>query len=104
MKNTALYDDPKLYDLIVPRGPCEPFYRDIASQPGGPVLELACGTGRLTLPVAADGHEVVAVDASTAMLDMATAKAAAADLHAKIRPRRHSDDRTLPGLCPGDRL
>jgi SAM-dependent methyltransferase len=84
MKNAALYDDPKLYDLIVPRGPCEAFYRGIAARTGGPVLELACGTGRLTLPVAADGHEVVGVDASTAMLDRAADKAAAADLDVKF--------------------
>ncbi|MEZ5183859.1 MAG: class I SAM-dependent methyltransferase [Acidimicrobiales bacterium] len=43
---------------------------------GGPVLELGVGTGRLAIPIAALGLEVVGVDASTAMLERLTAKAA----------------------------
>jgi hypothetical protein len=43
----AIYDLPPLYDLIVRPGPCETFYRQVARHTGGPVLELACGTGRL---------------------------------------------------------
>ncbi|WP_131746918.1 daptide-type RiPP biosynthesis methyltransferase [Frankia sp. Cppng1_Ct_nod] len=34
----------------------------------GPVLDLGCGTGRLTMPFLARGHQVVAVDRSDAML------------------------------------
>jgi SAM-dependent methyltransferase len=45
------------------------------------VLELGCGTGRVTLPLAragaADGVEIVGLDRSTAMLDGARAKLAA---------------------------
>lgn len=37
---------------------------------GGPVLELACGAGRLTLPLLSCGHEVVAVDNSPTMLQL----------------------------------
>lgn len=40
------------------------------------MLEPVCGTERLTLPLARDGHEVVGLDASDAMLAMATRKAA----------------------------
>jgi SAM-dependent methyltransferase len=40
----------------------------------GPVLELGVGTGRLALPLAARGLEVVGVDASTSMLDRLAAK------------------------------
>jgi 2-polyprenyl-3-methyl-5-hydroxy-6-metoxy-1,4-benzoquinol methylase len=58
----ALYDLPLLYDLIVRPGPCEAFYRKLASCTGGPVLELACGTGRLTVPLALVGHDVVGLD------------------------------------------
>lgn len=36
--------------------------------PGGPVLELGVGTGRLALPLAAAGRTVVGVDASAEML------------------------------------
>ncbi|MBB5692148.1 class I SAM-dependent DNA methyltransferase [Muricoccus pecuniae] len=72
----ALYDMADLYDAIVPPGPCEAFYREEARRRGGPVLELACGTGRLTIPLAGDGHEVVGLDASRAMLAAASRKAA----------------------------
>jgi SAM-dependent methyltransferase len=38
------------------------------------VLELACGTGRLTLPLARDRHPVTAIDSSSAMLKVAHSK------------------------------
>ena len=75
MTNLSLYDDPILYDRVVRPGPCEAFYRDLARQTGGPILELACGTGRVTLPLARDGHEVVGLDASPAMLQATQDKA-----------------------------
>jgi SAM-dependent methyltransferase len=78
MRHETLYDDPHLYDLMVPRGPCEPFYRSVARSTGGPVLELACGTGRLTIPLAQYGHNVVGLDSSACMLRRARAKAAEA--------------------------
>ena len=74
-RGVALYDVPPLYDLVIRPGPCETYYRAHARRVGGPVLELACGTGRLTIPVAADGHEVIGLDASPAMLRRARQKA-----------------------------
>jgi SAM-dependent methyltransferase len=76
----TIYDAPSLYDLLVPPGPCERFYRDVARRTGGPILEVACGTGRLTLPLARDGHEVVGLDKSDPMLRAARSKAAEEDL------------------------
>ena len=78
MRCDRIYDDPHLYDLLVPRGPCESFYKSVARSTGGPVLELACGTGRLTIPLARDGHRVVGLDMSECMLGRARAKAAEA--------------------------
>jgi SAM-dependent methyltransferase len=72
----SIYDMAELYDAIVQPGPCEAFYREEARRCGGPVLELACGTGRLTLPLALDGHEVVGLDLSRSMLAAAVRKAA----------------------------
>lgn len=51
------------------------FWRDIAREADGPVLELACGTGRLTLPIAGDGVQIVGLDASPAYIDHARQKA-----------------------------
>ena len=75
MPALALYEVPKLYDLAFGPGPCEAFYREEARRAAGPVLELACGTGRLTIPIARDGHEIVGLDASPAMLEVALSKA-----------------------------
>jgi SAM-dependent methyltransferase len=56
------------------------FYRKLARDSGGPVLELGCGTGRTLLPIARDGIDCVGVDASPAMLDELRAKAPPANL------------------------
>lgn len=45
-----------------------PFYVERAKRSGGPVLEIGCGTGRVTLPVAREGIEVVGLDVAPAML------------------------------------
>lgn len=47
---------------------------------GGSVLELGVGTGRIALPLAARGVEVVGVDASPEMLDRLRAKPGGSDL------------------------
>ncbi len=56
-----------------------PFYVGLAKQSAGPVLELGCGTGRVAIPIAEAGVEVVGLDVSQAMLDVAKAKAADLD-------------------------
>ena len=63
------------------------FYRERAVASGGPVLEIGCGTGRLTIPMARAGVEVWAVDSSGAMLDQLRAKLAdePPDVRARIR-------------------
>ncbi len=39
------------------------------------ILELCCGTGRLTLPIAEAGHNITGVDYTSSMLEKARAKA-----------------------------
>ncbi|MGE5342253.1 MAG: class I SAM-dependent methyltransferase [Candidatus Omnitrophota bacterium] len=46
-----------------------PFYLDHASSIAGDILELACGTGRVTLPLAHAGHRIWALEYSTPMVD-----------------------------------
>jgi len=48
-----------------------PFWRRVASAARGPVLELGCGTGRVSLPLARAGVEVVGIDRSAPMLERA---------------------------------
>jgi SAM-dependent methyltransferase len=45
-----------------------PFYVDLAKQSGGPVLEIACGTGRVLLSIAREGIQIDGVDNSAPML------------------------------------
>ena len=40
------------------------FYVEEAVASGGPVVELACGTGRISVPIAKAGLRVIGVDAS----------------------------------------
>jgi SAM-dependent methyltransferase len=68
----VIYDDPDLYDAQYRSYRDDlPFYRRLADDQGGPVLELGAGTGRVTRALAASGHRVVAIERSAAMLDRA---------------------------------
>ena len=59
------------------------FYVEHARRSGGPVLELGVGTGRISVPIAAEGIRVVGVDASQGMLEVARERA---ELAARLRP------------------
>jgi SAM-dependent methyltransferase len=48
-----------------------PFWLEMTRAARGPVLELACGTGRVTLPLATAGVEMVGLDIDPAMLKFA---------------------------------
>ena len=47
------------------------FWQRLAGAADGPVLELGCGTGRVTIPVARTGARIIGVDRSTEMLGRA---------------------------------
>jgi ubiquinone/menaquinone biosynthesis C-methylase UbiE len=47
------------------------MYRNYAELSGGKVLELACGSGRVLLPLAQEGYELTGVDSSEKMLEIA---------------------------------
>jgi SAM-dependent methyltransferase len=52
------------------------FYVELAREIGGPVLDVACGTGRVAVPIARLGVPVVGVDLCLPMLERARAKSA----------------------------
>jgi SAM-dependent methyltransferase len=63
------------YDLLWGNAQVDvPFFLDAANETGGPVCELACGTGRVLLPLARAGFEITGIDLSQAMLDKVQAK------------------------------
>ena len=47
------------------------MYRNFAELCGGKILELACGSGRLLLPLAREGYTLTGVDTSAGMLELA---------------------------------
>jgi SAM-dependent methyltransferase len=59
------------------------FLADLAGD-GGRALELAIGTGRVALPLAARGVEVAGIDLSAAMVEQLRAKTGGADLEVAI--------------------
>jgi SAM-dependent methyltransferase len=67
----------QMYDLFTGGGLLAgdvEFYLDCARRFGGPILELGTGTGRILMPLAEAGHEIVGLDLSPAMLGVAAAK------------------------------
>jgi SAM-dependent methyltransferase len=47
-----------------------PFYLELAEQANGPVLEIACGTGRVLIPIAGREIEIHGVDNSKPMIEI----------------------------------
>ena len=62
-----------------------PFYVEEARRSGGPVLELGCGTARVAVPIAQTGIDIVGVDSSPAMLEVARLKVDGARLTDRLR-------------------
>ena len=74
----SFYDYPDLFDELLPAEAHVPFYVDLARQQAGAVLELGCGTGQLTIPIALLGFPTVGLDQSRAMLSVAKRRASEA--------------------------
>jgi SAM-dependent methyltransferase len=77
------------YDEVVPYRdrPDIAFYVEFAREAGGPVLEVGSGTGRVLLPVARAGVEIVGVDSSPEMLAVCRRRLAEEpeDVRARVR-------------------
>lgn len=86
------FDDGEFYDIL-----CKDltygidFYVALARAAKGPVLEIACGTGRITLPCLQAGAEVDGVDLFEPMLNRLRAKAAALNLSPRLYTSDMSD-------------
>jgi SAM-dependent methyltransferase len=82
------------------------FYVEEAVASGGPVVELGVGTGRIAIPVAAAGVEVIGVDSSQRMLDVCAEQARRAGVAALLDLRLGDlreppvDERVPLVLCP----
>jgi ubiquinone/menaquinone biosynthesis C-methylase UbiE len=82
-----------------------PFWNRVASAAHGPVLELGCGTGRVTIPLARAGAHMVGIDRSAPMIARALsngarrlrAKGASASAEASAFAEASADHRSLGG-------
>ena len=72
-----------------------PFWRNLALNAGGPVIELGCGTGRIALPLGRAGVPLIGIDRSAAMLELARKRLRRARLTDRVRLIR-GDIRFLP--------
>ncbi len=83
----------RLYDLDLAEDPGDlDLYLALAARMDGAVLELAAGTGRVAVPLAAAGHDVTGVDVDPAMLARARARADHAGIEVGRRLHLVEDD------------
>ena len=104
--------DADLYDLEYRHRRTDvAFYRALARNrmefARGTVLDLACGSGRLLVPLVRDGHTVIGLDSSPEMLAAATRRVARLSasrraqctlVRADLR-KYHADDQATLALC-----
>lgn len=79
-----------------------PFWRNVARNVGGRVLELGCGTGRLTIPLGRAGVPIVGIDRSVPMLVRAQQRVRRGKLQSRVQLVR-GDIRHLPFRGPKSR-
>jgi SAM-dependent methyltransferase len=77
-----------LYDWVVPYRERQDiaFFVEQGKESGGPVLEIGCGTGRVLIPTARAGIDIVGLDLSPAMLEVCASRLRAepADVQKRI--------------------
>lgn len=79
--NFEEYDDPLLYDKENEEFMPElPFILEWAAKKQGVIIDLACGTGRVTIPLVNKGHQLIGVDIHNGMLTEAKNKSAKLNL------------------------
>jgi SAM-dependent methyltransferase len=90
----------RLYDVDLLEDPGDiDLYLAMAGRTGGPILELAAGSGRVTVPLAEAGYEVTAIDIDAAMLARLQLRLdEAAGAAPEIRGRVHAVQADLIGL------
>jgi len=83
-RQSAYIEYPEYYDHAHSQTHDIPFYLDYASESGSPILEMACGTGRLLLPLAHAGYRITGVDVSPGMLALCRQRVVQAGLQNRV--------------------
>jgi SAM-dependent methyltransferase len=92
MEHAGGYDEypfvAEFYDYVVPYRDRQDvgFFVELARQSEGPVLEIGCGTGRVLIPTARAGIEIVGLDSAPSMLAVCREKLAreSGEVQAKV--------------------
>ena len=74
--NLEAFSDAIAYDFGDSSDTGVAFYSALAEEAGGSVLEIACGTGRVTIPIAQLGFPVTGLDIVPGMLARARSRSA----------------------------
>lgn len=88
------FDDGELYDVLL--GDLDydlDFYLGLAKEATGPVLDVACGTGRIMLPCLRAGIDIEGVDLFAPMLDRLRSKATTEGFSPRLQRADMSDFR-----------
>ena len=72
--NLEAFSDPANYDKEDTSDTGIAFYTALAKETGGPVFEIACGTGRVSIPIARLGFSVTGLDIVPGMIAQARRK------------------------------
>ncbi len=74
--NLEEFRNPKEYDIRDSSTTGLDFYAALAKECGAPILEIACGTGRISIPIAKLGYQITGLDIVPGMLEQAKQKSA----------------------------
>ncbi|MED3645778.1 class I SAM-dependent methyltransferase [Halalkalibacterium halodurans] len=80
LENFQEYNDPVLYDKENRYTGDIPFLLKWAGKVDGTIVDLACGTGRATIPLASKGYKLMGVDVHKGMLEAAREKSSRLNL------------------------
>jgi SAM-dependent methyltransferase len=79
------YDElARFYDALVTDQSDLPYFRDLARRANGPVAEFMAGSGRLSVPIAAEGVDLTCIDSSQEMLAHLRKKLADKETRARL--------------------
>ncbi|MDQ0271357.1 class I SAM-dependent DNA methyltransferase [Cytobacillus purgationiresistens] len=82
--NMEKYAKPEAYDQTYNHFQNDlPLLLEWAVKKGGTAIDLACGTGRITIPIAENGLDIIGIDLNEGMLERAKKKSAEKNLSLK---------------------
>jgi 2-polyprenyl-3-methyl-5-hydroxy-6-metoxy-1,4-benzoquinol methylase len=102
MESSGGHDDnpfiAEFYDSVVPYRERQDvnFFVEMAQRCGGPVLEIGCGSGRVLIPTAKSGIEIVGLDASPMMLSVCREKLLSEPNDVTYDPRNDTKQHEIP--------